>query len=416
MAVTIDIGNALRKVGLRSKEINDSEADGRGYLLKESHILTFRAILKIAKRQKLAQLPGHDSPTVAIRTTNRKIATMRGMSARTVQRHRERLQELGIIAGHIFRGSHHHFDVLVHESWLGLADILEAAHLVEQVKARREQLDILEQRLEATPPPLQESPNVDIMSALYPSGIEHINEGNDYVHRLGVLRTSSGLPCGEANGAPSREEEMEAQEANTPQDRRQAGGRRKAPKGTKAPAPTLPRAETDMAMARLLWQFARKVLWPGLEVNARREKQILDACYSLYSRLPDGQDNVWHGRFVEMVGLTSEFIQRRPGRFVVPPWRWFDTKVDHGIRGTWPWWLARMRAKEDAKAENAMFRAVARYTQNEAKPPSKQRNRVELYLDLKRGLAAFGKPWIIDAFDSQIVNLEGKQHGKAKQA
>ena len=425
--VTIDMTKALVNAGAVKARFNleadDSAVDTKGRKLgmrnapaKEAEIMTFRAILKLFKRHEKAGLYSPLAGYYAIKTSNAQIARLRHVSERTVQRHRQKLTRLGLIHDHVFHGSHCAFEIIVNEVHLGIAESLEASQIHSDLDWLIAESARIESLVEATEKP-QSIPIVgggDKLSA-YSSSRDHDNEGKGDVergtapHLGGFARPDGGKFEGtqEADGT-----ELEGGEEST---------------GTAKPGDPLagmgPRhAEQIRALASILWMTGRKWLWPTKAISPKREKQTLEVIHKLYARIPETQLELWHGRFIGMERLAAEYLERqeKPGtksdkmRFIVPPWKWFDLSVEHGIKGTFKWWQDREKAREDGRAENTLWMAISKWEDNERRPASRQRDRIKLYQSLKASIAAWGRPLLLDEFE--ICILKSSTNGNEETA
>jgi hypothetical protein len=430
-AVTIDMARAIKSAAdvkaRKNLVCHDGQMDSakrprrvgmRKAPVKESAFQTFKTILGLFKRKSVAGLSEVSPGVYMILTSNAQIARMRHVSERTVMRHRKALQDAGLIEGGACHGPYAQYELHVKAEHLGLAEALDAAEVRKGLEAA------LEEAREA-----EQSSHVDILSHNLP--VIDTNADNGTVEKRPGAAASGRLR------APGGREADGTQEAGLCAALGPEGAAGAAPGGDPLQGLDADHAGEIRTLAGILWTYARGALWPSMAIEPWRERQVAGLVHGIYARVPRAELGMWHNRMTGMVGIAGKYLGRTPTprlpgkgvaagkgpeklRYIVPPWKWFDTKVPHGIAGVWPWWVKANAWREASKADHELWAAVSKWEANNRRPPSRRRDPARLYQVLRARVASWGRPQLLAQFDAAIATaaaiIKPDDDGKGKAA
>lgn len=377
---------------------------------------SWTALLNLFKINSSGGVLHEPEPGVyAIRTNNVEWAKLRGVATRTIQRHRQALTKLGWIKNTVLHGAHDAYEIWVEAPRLGISERLDARHAAYRVEQAKVAYKDLEAAMAEGHPAPSENSHVDKMSATY-SFREQSNHLNAPVDKWPTPEMAGYAPppAGSIHGTQEAGEGAAIEQ----QSSRNGPGRRSNE------AQRLAEYEAGIvSLSTTLWMHARPKLWLGMEISPELERMTLIKIGELFRNVPENLQAMWHGRFAEMVNIAAAYVKRSPTprakipgeddvasgsgpdkrRFVEPPWRWFDYRTKHGIRGLWKWWQDRQWSKENLRNETRLWRSIAIWENNEKRTPSKQRDRLRLLASLQAELSKLGNPEIVHEFNLWIA-------------
>jgi len=429
--LTIALANAAHVKATANAGIEDK----RSHKFKESAMTTWRGILKIAQRRMRhgKATPAEDG-TYKFLFTNDELATLAGCSTRTVQRHRETLQDVGLIARQEWRGRQHPFAVYIHGRYLGLLQPLSAVDIEMELAFLTDEIEQIDYPSPPSPelssdklsalPEEEENKNliepVEKVPAGRLAGFAPPQHGDDDDHRDGH---------GTADGKGREHGNTDGQAADQHSGQNAAQGAAIGRTGGGGAAAQDPRRKAAIeAKTDLLWEFAHRSLWPGAPLTDANVAGARHHIRNLYAKCYDHQQDLehWHGIFTGMVETARRYVERNAEkswgaqmaaaggggsapklRFVPRPDLWFNPTFAGGFKGTYEWYQKAEYHRKEAAKEVAVLKAWRLWKKNEKAPPSKKREALGYWRELTDQLSTFNCQHTLDRWMALFVPPAG---------
>lgn len=350
--MTINYSQAFGAVLATQKEINTGLRVGE-WKLKSNVTETFRTIIRMIA-QRFRSIDPANPPR--LRITNGQIAAMRGVSIRTVQRHRQILEKLELIDTR-FRGCHHPYDLWVRDvKHLGVVKSVEGSPASAVSKI------------------INQFSSKDKKAGIHEPGLPLKNH-NRAGGKVDDLRSSGALLReGNPDHTPEQAPVHARQDANSAELERYCSG---------------------------LWRVANQFLWPHQNFTAEQTEMIIGQIRRHYLNCKPHRWAYLNEAHYKMLDLVYDFLKRDSTRFVPPPWFYFDPNQKSGFIGVWKW-LNNNKAKQKAwKAQNLLLDLQDKYRRNLQKPPSRQRSAQELVTTAIQKLSLENRPDLVRRFEAR---------------
>jgi len=424
----------------------------REHVIKNGHVHTWRAILKVASRSVPASWTP-DTP-LTIRTSNRELAQLSGASDRTVLRHRKVLKELGLIVAEEYRGNNHPYVLHLAPEYLGVGLPVSGPKVTSALDKVWQAAMAHEANLRESGPSapssavipdfttLSGSPEGDKLSPLTEEKKDNKDNKGAHVDKAdpSPLQRSpdqlqqlehpsqgpqSGLPDGEAqqnndgneNGNPRAWTPSHAgsDSIRAKGKEKGTGGRGGASLRNSAATNADPRDLANYASLLIhgLWLMASRLLWPDqvfTDTRIKRSKAQIAEWYRPFVLKGEGALDECHDLYTRMVREAHRYVskpRKRPTekrRFIPPPEGWFDISNDNGFRGTYRWaMLSEARIKQNA-GDLALKRELQKFRKNLHEYPSRQRPHLQLYLECQDRLRKYNRPELLDSFNAFVLS------------
>ena len=160
-----------------------------------------------------------------------------------------------------------------------------------------------------------------------------------------------------------------------------------------------------LSLVREFWEYAKRVLYPGINFKEYEEPTILNRIYqSVYGRFQlDQSQKEWekyHDSAIERIGMVRRWLDRSPDHWIpCPDLYFYRENHKNGFNKTWKWYVKQETLKLQVKNQLALQKMKHELKEYcEGKGRHKDKSRYQLFQKHKKQLDSISDKAIHDAY------------------
>lgn len=306
-------------------------------------------------------------------TYNTSLAGCKGCTQRTIINHRERLKQAKVIIREERKGAGGV------EMWIN-PQIIRTSLFSLKVK-----------KIHTLVHELQEQKNIN--SSVDKSGVRPAHS-----HGLSAGTPSTASPADKATGTQEHHKNTEENVALAFKDE-QCSAKNQEQVSDEAGRIFL------LSLVRQFWEYARKVLYPGIILSDPEEREILNLIWaSVYGKFrlkaTEAELLDYHESAITRVDIVARWLSRNGLHWIPKPHLYFHPNNDrNGFKKTWQWYVKQQILKLEVRNQLLIQQIKAEWQQHRAgRGRFKQKTRLQLFRVQQKRLSQYRDESLMQAF------------------
>ena len=362
--------------------------------LNANHRATAEMIIRLYLKQlnqarSLEFLNSEDLP--GFTTFNSSLAKCKGCTNRTIINHKERLKGAGFIVKEEHRGAGG-VELWVNPEVLGIINLPTcAADKVTEIKDTSSLFYPEVKNFHPLVHELQEQKNIN--SSVDKGGVRPAHS-----HGLSAGTPSTASPADKATGTQEHHKNMGKNVASA-SDKEQSSTKKQEQVSGEAGR------IFSLSLVCQFWEYARKVLYPGIILSDPEEREILNLIWaSVYGKFrlkaTEAELLDYHESAITRVDIVARWLSRNGLHWIPPPHLYFHPNNDrNGFKKTWQWYVKQQILKLEVRNQLLIQQIKAEWQQHQAgRGRFKQKTRLQLFRVQQKRLSQYRDESLMQAF------------------
>ncbi|MFY0689106.1 MAG: hypothetical protein JXQ90_18195 [Cyclobacteriaceae bacterium] len=384
--------------------------DRVSYQLRQSVVSTAKELIRLYGVSLLKEssidtdLTG-DLPS--LKTNNVQLAVLSNSSARTAQRHINRLLEAGIITKKIWHGSNASYELWINPHIL-LAKVKKGVNdLKSQAKNAIEKTALKFSNSTFNMDKSTNCPHTDSCNTTrdYNLIIGVEKTGDSFQRREQKLTefSNSGDYTGDFTGDAGEKVAKKIEDAGGKERHITANIQNGEMNASRDQA----RAASLSLYANMLWDLSVKMLYRGRSLSAWQQENAKKLIFKLYEPVPTHNLGTIHNHYAARIAWQAACIERKPEeRYVLLPHNYFDTSNPHGFVGTKAPFLKEEQRKKHLRNKLITDQQIRRYTANLKRPIHLQESLTTLFRQCEQRISKLKDTRLLRFFYASVLDKE----------
>lgn len=350
-----------------------------------------------------------------LRTNNIQLHRLTTSSARTIQRHINRLKEAGVIQQKTFKGTSANYEIVLNPDLLVIKGSNETIGFkVEQelIKARKNQEEaVLKSSSKTTKCPLDRVTSTSTRNnktLIAVNNSAHDTTGNDQ-RSFAKKQNESLKTTGNQTGYTGGKDGAKVPPKVGQNDIYETGGKDSSNGLESTKSELLGVSEARSASLHLyvdmLWMLAKNVLYKDIYLTERQSEEGKNKLFQWYEPVSTESLMNVHQIYVSRIDLVKKYIAKDPQRrFVQLPIQYFEPTNPNGFTGTKAWYQKEQERKQQVHKKRTTYIQINRLKKNDLKPNHEQVPKLQLYKECESIVERLNEPVLLAQFHKAVLN------------